>query len=54
MSILMEVGVGIGAVILLLASVCVTLETLLPTKKIKGEEMAITEGYAWDESIEDV
>ena len=54
MSILIKIGIGIGAVILLVGSALVTIAALLPPKEYKGDGKAQTDGDKWDESIEDV
>lgn len=37
MSILVKIGLGIGAVLLIIASICVTIAALLPPKEYTGE-----------------
>ena len=37
MSILMKIGIGIGAVLLIIASICVTIAALFPPKEYKGD-----------------
>ena len=36
MSILVKVGVGVGAVLLIVGSICVTIAALFPPKEYKG------------------
>lgn len=37
MSILVKIGLGIGAVLLIIASICVTIAALFPPKEYTGE-----------------
>ena len=37
MSILVKIGLGIGAVLLIVASICVTIAALFPPKEYKGD-----------------
>jgi len=54
MSIIIKIGLSIGAVILLVGSALVTIAALFPPKEYKGDGKAQTDGDKWDESIEDV
>ena len=54
MSILVKIGVSVGAVMLIAASICVTIAALFPPKEYKGDGRADAEDSKWDESIEDV
>ena len=37
MSILMKIGIGIGAVVLIIASICVIIAAIFPPKEYKGD-----------------
>ena len=37
MSILVKIGLGIGAVLLIIASICITIAALFPPKEYTGE-----------------
>ena len=37
MSILVKIGLGIGAVLLIIVSICVTIAALFPPKEYKGD-----------------
>lgn len=54
MSILIKIGLCIGAVILLVGSALVTIAALFPPKEYKGDGNTGAGGDKWDESIEDV
>lgn len=53
MSILMNLGVGNGAMILIIGSFCVIVAAIFPPKEYKGEGKS-SKSSDWDESIEDV
>ena len=54
MSILIKIGLCIGAVLLLVGSTLVTIAALCPPKEYKGDGKAQSDGDKRDESIEDV
>lgn len=54
MSILIKIGLCIGAVLLLVGSTLVTIVALFPPKEYKGDGKASPDGDKRDESIEDV
>ncbi len=49
----MKIVLGIGAVLLVLGSVCVTMAALFQPKEYKGDGRNHA-SYGWDGSIEDV
>ena len=53
MSLIIKIALAIGAVILILGSICVTIAALFPPKEYKGDGKA-PKSDRWDESIEDV
>ena len=54
MSMIVKIGLCIGAVILLVGSFLVTIAALFPPKEYKGDSKTRTGVDKWDESIEDV
>ena len=53
MSFIMKIILGIGAVMLVLGSICVTIAALFPPKEYKGDGRKSASDQ-WDESIEDI
>lgn len=53
MSLLMKIGLGLGAVILVVGSAIVIIAAVFPPKEYKGNGKVSKSGI-WDESIEDV
>ena len=53
MSILIKIVVGIGIVLMVIGSICVTIAAIFPPKEYKGEGKT-DKPSDWDESIEDV
>ncbi len=53
MSIMLNILLGIGAVLLALGSICVTMAALFQPKEYKGDGRDHASD-GWDESIEDV
>lgn len=54
MSVIIKIGIAIGAVILCVGSFLVTITALFPPKEYKGDSKTGTGVDKWDESIEDV
>ena len=52
MSILVKISISVGAAMLIVVSVCVTIAALFPPKEYKGDGRVDCD--KWDESIEDV
>ena len=50
----MKIIVCIGAVMVIVASICVIIAALFPPKEYKGDGRVDADGGKWDESIEDV
>lgn len=53
MPVLMKIGLGIGAILLICGSICVTIAALFSPKEYKDEEGTKRSDNVWDESIED-
>lgn len=53
MSILIKIAVGIGIVLMVIGSICVTIAALFSPKDYKGDAKT-GKPRGWDESLEDV